>query len=591
MYNENYTNDSVVIPLMHVKAHALVPHLESKLSALCPPISTCRFKAKMGGISISITCSSCSHFGVYVTWGNVEGGIREAEAHVKSRQQLSFSESGSSKSTAFGAYLTASSTTTPDLKSIIDSMCQRHITKSSLIVKYTPIYKSRKCDLTCRDCPEWTFRSPASSPFSNEDITHYAAFRSTEKQHLQTEAHRMALRTRLGPKSRSANQGTKPMVSGPSNPKSISTSRELVSNTAKALDLKSSNILVTLRSRVQTSYPLMAAEVENAFRWFQRGQDADCVLCTGFVSHVINTNYTPASIKPPLFHVRAYTRVRETSQKLSELTTQSPGSALVAQLNGFTTEILCKQCPQFRFVVNDNVSKNLDAATSAARSHLNDPGHIARVRAANVGMPSSSTPQQRPDSQEQSPEAALFEACQEHFSSQASDIRKAFVKYTNGDIDCGECEAAFEQISALADDEAWVQHILDHMLGSSSQRDSDAPSQESSDSNSESGSDVEDTQKLPPTAKPEPGAILSPKKQPPFMPGPTIPDFLGPLRAKYPTSSFSMQRNERNEECFTCHDCSRTLSSGACIRNFEQHLGSSMHNQMVRRKEHKFSAS
>ncbi|KAH7403891.1 hypothetical protein BKA64DRAFT_670181 [Cadophora sp. MPI-SDFR-AT-0126] len=207
--------------------------------------------------------------------------------------------------------------------------------------------------------------------------------------------------------------------------------------------------------------------------------------------------------------------------------------------------------------------------------------HITRVRAVNRpdnAAPASPTSQQAPPNSEgQDPLGPIFAICQTKYPGLESDILKAFRNYAFGDIDCGECEAIFEQISSPHDNRIPFQHVLDHMLGPSTQQDSGSHSHESSDT--ESDSDF--VAQKPALSKPASRTAHPPAKASSW---PQIQDSLAELKVRFPTSSFSMLRNELNEECFTCHDCSRMLSSGAHVINFEQHLKSVVHQRSVNRK-------
>ncbi|XMA10865.1 hypothetical protein WAI453_003656 [Rhynchosporium graminicola] len=188
------------------------------------------------------------------------------------------------------------------------------------------------------------------------------------------------------------------------------------------------------------------------------------------------------------------------------------------------------------------------------------------------------------------------------FPTQASAIRKAYLQYLDADVDCEECDHVLGCLSSVTagrwewtaeEAENGIGHLLEHVMGDDDIESEDGRKADSGeavdegedeheseedtaeDDTSEEDSSEEDTEQnttiivLPPTAT---------------TTTPTTHPSLTPLHAKYPTSSFSLQKNARNEDCFTCLDCLRTLSSGASMRNYEQHLGSVAHRKIIAEK-------
>ncbi|KAL5314404.1 hypothetical protein ACEPPN_018830 [Leptodophora sp. 'Broadleaf-Isolate-01'] len=541
VYNGNYIKNTIKKPLQHVQSHAIVPYLKSRLAILSPPGSACVFNVDMNGVAVSINCVSCPSFAVWVPTESPKDGIKAAEAHMESRKSLSREAVASKTSvevaTTSGPHSAASSRPTPDLQLVIDALCRKHSPQSSFAVTYTAIHTSRMCKLKCRDCPQWSFGSPQSQPFSNEDTTHFIAFRAMAKQHLQTEEHRLALRARVGSSNtiQSSNQQSSAGNSRAAAQFATAVKQTHSSSGASSPDTQMPRLKAAIDKLRDEVSPLSNIYIVPA-PMSSRRLEVKCTHCSwwywihdaALADVPRNFNNTLGAVK---MHIQSS---RHTSALLSN---PAAGKSAASGVKAEPTLISRKNKPSQQ--LTPETVKRIRSATHEAQATIKLP-------------PSSSSSNTHPPSSPgEASESTLLAACKKWFPSKASDIQKAFIKYTTGDIDCGECEDVFEKI---AESESYMapipglscQHVLDHMFGSTDE---------------------------------------SVKKSPQVQPAaPATNDAQKILQAKYPTSSFSFQRNWRNEECFTCHDCSRTLLSGACMRNFEQHLESAGHARIVGRK-------
>ncbi|KAL2059724.1 hypothetical protein VTL71DRAFT_10216 [Oculimacula yallundae] len=550
----------------------------------------------MDGESLRINCGSCPSFEVSVSREAPKDAIKAAEFHIEGRKSLSrvagpsSSTRHSDASTMRSYMMEPSRTSIEPLKAILDDLCTNYSPKSSISVKYTH-QKSPTCEIKCEDCTDWSFTSLFSPPYSSKSETHLNSFRHMAKQHLQSKEHKAARQT----------GGARTVVQYVS-PRSLSSVNRSSNIQLEKVYREDHN-----KAASQQKHPAFATEIEQARKIYQ-STFPECAYCKYFYKSILDLSEVPSNLQQAYKHACAPSQKTTLNKALSKVC----GMVLTARTVGDDLEIGCKFCTGI-ITVRGGIGQGegWDAEMAAAKRHIADPAHIARERSANQATSHSAHPGRTTSSvnpstdspiatsqlaiEEPSIETRLLAVSQKHFPEQASLIQKAWLRYTNEDLDnleCGECYAAFGDLSMLdsghrgacsAEQAAsGVEHVLEHVLGGDVEGDGN-DEQDEDDEDEEEESEDEDESEITSILIFEPAAVLPPSKSRAQAPNPSAiaHDSLTPLKIKYPSSSFSLQRNERNEECFTCHDCNRTLSSGACFRNYEQHLGSVAHRKIV----------